>query len=56
MKSSNTFDAYELLSIEERETVSQIICEALSRSNFDLDNIDYEIKTTVLSENPIPFK
>ena len=56
MKSSNTFDAYTLLNSEERTTINTIILEALSRNNYDLDNIDYEIKTTVLSENQILFK
>ena len=48
MKLSNTFDAYTLLSSEERTTVNNIILEALSRNNYNLDSIDYEIKTTVI--------
>ena len=45
---SQNFDAYTLLNSEERTTVNTIILEALSRNNYNLDSIDYEIKTTVV--------
>tara|TARA_R100001463_G_scaffold45462_1_gene93746 strand:+ start:105 stop:248 length:144 start_codon:yes stop_codon:yes gene_type:complete len=43
-----SFDAYDLLNFEERETVNDIISEALSRSGYDINDIDYELKTTVI--------
>tara|TARA_R100001082_G_scaffold61854_1_gene34532 strand:+ start:728 stop:871 length:144 start_codon:yes stop_codon:yes gene_type:complete len=45
----NSFDAYELLNQDEREQVNEIILEALSRAKYDINNIDYEIKTTLIS-------
>ena len=45
---NQNFDAYTLLNSEERTTVNTIILEALSRNNYNLDSIDYEIKTTVV--------
>ena len=45
---TTSFDAYELLNHEEREQVNEIILEALSRANHDINNIDYEIKTTLI--------
>ena len=43
-----SFDAYELLNSNEKEQVNEIILEALSRKNYDINNIDYEIKTTLI--------
>ena len=40
-----SFHAYELLNSDEKETVNSIILEALSRSGYDINDIDYEIKT-----------
>ena len=47
MSNLKIFDSYDFLNENEKSMVNEIILEALSRNKINIDNIDYEIKTTL---------
>ena len=45
-----TFEIYDYMNAEERQTVVDLLVEVVARAGFDLDTFDFELRGSIIDE------